>query len=308
MLAALIFQLIPMTERKHHLDLLAYAILLTCSFLWGGQQVLVKATMVELDPVFQAAVRFLGATLILMGWCWYRKIPLWGSDGSLKVGLVAGVLFAIEFAFIFQALQFTTASKVTVFAYTSPFWVALLVPVWVPTEKIRKWQWFGLALAFLGVAIALADGLMGSGSDEAWIGDLMALAGGFFWGMTTVVIRTTMLTKISAEKLLFYQLGVSALLMPLVSLALGETWKVTNWSLFAFNSLMAQIILGAFLSILAWMWLLGRYPATKVSAFVFFTPIFALVFGAWWLNEPVTFQLVLGMALVACGIVLVNRQ
>lgn len=298
----------PMTERKHHLDFLAYAILLTCSLLWGGQQVLVKATMVELAPVYQAALRFGGASLVLMAWCWYRKIPLWNRDGSLKAGMMAGALFATEFAFMFQALQFTTASKVTVFAYTSPFWVALLVPLWVPTEKIKKWQWFGMALAFVGVAIALADGLFKAGGDQSWMGDLMALAGGFFWGVTTVLIRTSMLTKIPAEKLLFYQIGVSTLLLPFVSLALGETWKLSGWSLFAINSMLAQTIIGAFLSFLAWMWLLGRYPATKIAAFVFFTPIFALIFGAWWLNEPVTAQLLLGMALVACGIVVVNRR
>ena len=56
------------------------------------------------------------------------------------------------------------------------------------------------------------------------------------------------------------------------------------------------------------MWLLGRYPATRVSAFVFLTPVFALAFGALWLHEPVSIRLVLAVALVAAGIVLVNRS
>ncbi len=56
------------------------------------------------------------------------------------------------------------------------------------------------------------------------------------------------------------------------------------------------------------MWLLVHYPATKISAFVFLTPIFALVFGALWLREPITPSLVRALALVAAGIVLVNRR
>ena len=127
------------------------------------------------------------------------------------------------------------------------------------------------------------------------------------WGLTTVVIRSTSLARVSAEKLLFYQVGVSAATLPLLSLALGEVWDF-SYSVFGWTSLAVQTVLGAFVSYLAWMWLLGRYPATRISVFVFLTPVFALLFGAVWLNELVTPSLVIALALVAVGIVLVNRK
>ena len=73
-------------------------------------------------------------------------------------------------------------------------------------------------------------------------------------------------------------------------------------------SLTLQTAAGAFASYLVWMWMLGRYPATKISVFVFFTPLFALLFGALWLKESVTTGLLLALATVAVGIVLVNRR
>ena len=54
--------------------------------------------------------------------------------------------------------------------------------------------------------------------------------------------------------------------------------------------------------------MLGRYPATKISVFVFLTPVFAMASGALWLGEPLTIALLGALALVACGIVLVNRR
>ena len=69
----------------------------------------------------------------------------------------------------------------------------------------------------------------------------------------------------------------------------------------------AQTVIGAFASYLTWMWMLGRYPATRISVFVFLTPLFALLFGTWFLNEAVTPTLIAALALVALGIVLVNR-
>lgn len=296
-----------MTARKDHLDALAVALLLACCLFWGFQQVLVKATIVDLPPVFQAALRFAGATVLLWLWCWWRRIPLFRRDGSLWTGILAGALFALEFACLYAGLQFSAASRLTVFLYTSPFWVAVLLPLFVPSEKIRPLQWAGLALAFAAVVFALRDGLGSASALNQWRGDLLALAAGMFWGLTTVVIRGTQLTRISPEKLLFYQVGVSAVTLPLLSWALGERW-VWSFNAFGTASLLAQTVVGAFASYLAWMWMLGRYPATKISAFVFLTPVFALLFGALWLHEPVTLNLILALALVAAGIILVNRK
>lgn len=277
----------------------------------GFQQVLVKATVDEVPPVFQASLRFIGATLLLAGWCRWRGIALVRAADPLAVGLLAGFLFAAEFACIYVGLNFTTASRMTLFLYTAPFWVAAFLPIFVKSERLFRLQWLGLALAFFGVVIAMRDPSLAQGAVAAppqqWLGDALAIVAGMFWGLTTVVIRSTRLASIATEKLLFYQLLFSALSLPLLSLALGETWS-WSFSPFAVTSILIQTVLGAFVSFLAWMWMLGHYPATKMSAFVFLTPIFALMLGAGWLGEPVTLSLIAALALVALGIVLVGRK
>jgi len=154
---------------------------------------------------------------------------------------------------------------------------------------------------------ALREGFSHGGAGLTWRGDLLALAAGALWGLTTVSIRATRLVQVSPEKMLFYQVAVSTAVLPLLSLALGEPWN-WHWSAFAATSLALQTVVGAFASYLAWMWLLAHYPATRVSAFSFLTPIFALMAGALWLHEPITATLVAALALVALGMVLVNRR
>lgn len=296
-----------MTSRKEHLDALAVSLLLSCCLFWGFQQVLVKATLDEVPPVFQAAIRFVCATFLLWLWCAWRRIPLFQRDGSLWAGLLAGSLFSLEFAALYAGLQYAAASRLTVFLYTAPFWVTLILPLLVPSEKMRPMQWLGMALAFAAVAFALSEGWTRAGPTRQWQGDLLALTAGMMWGLTTVVIRSTGLTRVSPEKLLFYQVAMSALTLPLLSWLLEERWT-GEFSAFAGTSLVLQTVLGAFASYLAWMWMLGRYPATKISAFVFLTPVFALLFGALWLQEPVTANLIAALCMVALGIVLVNRK
>ncbi len=293
----------PMNSRKDHLDGLAVGILLACCMFWGLQQVLVKSIMNEVAPLFQASLRCIGACVLLLIWCRVRGIRLFERDGTLWAGLLAGGLFAAEFACIYLGLRYTSASRLTVFLYTSPFWVAALVPLFVKSERLRPLQWLGMACAFVAVAFAMREGL---GASHSAMGDLLGLAAGALWGLTTVSIRANNLTRISPEKLLFYQIATTALAVPWISWTLGESWNL-NWSTLAWGSMLAQTVIGAFASYLAWMWMLGRYPATRISVFVFLTPLFALLFGTWLLGEAVTATLLMALGLVAVGIVLVNR-
>lgn len=296
-----------MTERKQHLDTLAVTLLVVCCLFWGFQQILIKATVGEVPPLWQASIRFVGATAMLWLWCAARGVKLFERDGTLKGGLLAGLLFAGEFTCIYLGLRETTASRLTVFLYTSPFVVAIVLPKLVPSEKLRVVQWVGLVIAFAAVALAFSEGFHAGGAASHLRGDALALLAGVLWGTTTLVIRASKLATASAEKTLFYQVAVTAVVAPLLSLALGETWSFA-YSGMAWGSIFLQTAIGAFASYLTWMWLLRHYPATQMSSFTFLTPVFALVFGVLLLNEPLTAELVLALVGVAAGIVLVNRK
>ncbi|EJL69524.1 DMT family transporter [Variovorax sp. CF313] len=295
-----------MIQRKTHLDSLAIGLLIACCAFWGLQQILIKTTVAEVPPLWQASIRMTGAVVLLWLWCVWRRVPLFERDGTLWPGLLAGLLFSGEFAGIYLGLQHTSASRLTVFLYTAPFWVSLLLPRWVPAERLRGFQWLGLFIAFSGVVLAFSEGF-GHMSSSQLVGDGMALAAGMLWGLTTLTLRTTRLATASAEKTLFYQVAVTAAVCPVVSLALGEHWSF-SYSSWAWTSIGLQTVIGAFASYLTWMWLLRHYPATQMSSFTFLTPLFALVFGVALLKEPLTAQLMVALVGVALGIVLVNRR
>ena len=293
------------TTRKAHLDQLAIVLLVGCCLFWGLQQVLVKVTLREVAPVYQASLRFALATVIILLWSHFRGKRVLERDGTMLPGIVAGGLFAIEFAGIYLGLQHTTVARLTLFLYTAPFWVAAVLPMVVQGETLTRFQWAGLVLAFVGVVIAFQDGLTSSG--HGWIGDLLGIMAGAAWGLTTVVIRATGLIRISPEKMLLYQVGASALVLPVLSRALGEPWTAT-FSPFATVSIAVQAAVGAFATYLLWMWMITRYPATKMTSFTFLVPVFALGAGVIFLQEPLTMTLVVALACVTAGIFLVNRR
>jgi drug/metabolite transporter (DMT)-like permease len=273
--------------------------------LWGTQQVIIKMTDDAIPPALQAGLRSAVAALLLWGWAASRGIPLFRRDGTLVQGIAAGVLFALEFAMVYSAVRFASASHTVLFLYSSPFVVALGVHLFVPGERLRPIQAVGLCCAFLGLVLGVADA-MAVPSGRELIGDGLALLGAVFWGATTVLIKAGRLARIEPAKMLFYQLAVSAVLLPALSWLRGETWPA-HWSSMALLSLGYQSAVIAFFSYLAWCWLIRHYPAGRVAAFSFLSPLFGMLAGGLFLGETLSLTLGLALLLVAGGIHLVNR-
>lgn len=298
--------------RKLRLDTLAVALLLLCCSVWGLGQVAAKLTLAEIPPLLQASVRSAGAALLVLAWSRWRGPAfwqqLWARDGTGRAGLLAGLLFAAEFACIFVGLEFTSASRMVVFIYLAPFVVALGMPFIARSEALVRWQVLGLVTAFSGVVWAFYEGFVHPQvGPRQWLGDALGLAAAVLWGLTTLVLRGSRLGSAAPEKALLYQLGVSAVALAAASLWAGEALphSLTGASLWP---LAFQVAVVSFASYLAWFWLVRHYPATQLSAFTLLTPVFGLLAGVLLLGEPLTLRLMLALVAVCAGILLVSRS
>lgn len=294
-----------MIDRRDRLDLVAITVMLLCCACWGLNQVAIKVANGGISPALQAGFRSAGAALLVWGWSRYRGVRLFGRDGTLGYGILIAVLFAAEFLFLYWGLVFTNASRAALFLYMSPFAVALGAHLFIPGERLRGIHVAGLVCAFAGMALAFADALR-LPTDRQLLGDAMVLAAAILWGATTVVLKASPLARLSPHKNLFYQLAGSAVVLFAVSWGLGEP-GITAATPLVLGALAYQTVIVAFVSYLGWFWLISRYPAFKLSAFTFLTPLFGLAAGWLLLGEPITLALAVAMAFVGAGIYLVNR-
>jgi drug/metabolite transporter (DMT)-like permease len=290
-------------DTRRPLDTIAVVLMLLLTSLWGFQQVAVKLAAPGISLVMQGAIRSGIATILVLAWARWRGIVLWQRDGTLAAGVVAGLLFAGEFAFIYAGLAYTTAARMVVFIYLAPVLTALGLAWFVPGEQLRAAQWGGIALAFAGIVVAFGEGL--SVDRTTLLGDMFGIAAAIGWAATTVLIRATKLARIAATRVLFYQLAVSAAMLPLVSVALREPGIVALTPV-TVASLAFQSVVVAFASYLTWFWLLTRYLAGRLAVFSFLAPLFGVAFGHLVLGDRITTAFLAAAALVGAGIVLVN--
>ncbi len=303
----------PVKRHEYHmkfnnavLDLKGVVLLIILCASWGVNQVAIKIANPFVPPILQAGIRSIGAAILVIMWMKFRRIPILAKDNTLWWGLVVGFLFSVEFIFIYWGLDFTNASRAVIFLYTSPFAVALGAQLFIPGENLSRTQVIGLCLAFVGIVVAFNESV-NLPTKEMLIGDIMLTIAAIVWGATTVVIKVGPLASIAPSKTLLYQLGVSAIIMPAVSVAFGEP-SVSSLTPLAIWSLLFQIVWIAFITYIAWFWLINNYAVSRISSFTFLTPLFGVLSGAVFLNEPITIFLLCALVLVGSGIYLVNRR
>jgi drug/metabolite transporter (DMT)-like permease len=294
-----------MSQERKALDAAAVSVMVLLTALWGFQQVTIKLIAVDVSFVMQAAIRSLVATGLLITWTQIRGIRIFARDGTLAAGVAAGLLFGFEFVFIYAGLGYTNASRMSVFVYLAPPLTALGLHFFVRGEHLDLRQWSGVLVAFIGLVLAFAEGFSAN-LDTFW-GDLCGVIAALLWASTTVLIRATSLARASAAKTLFYQLAVSAAVLPLASFLLGEK-GITAVTALVVASLAYQGVIVAFASYLAWFWLLTRYLAARLSVLSFLTPLFGMLSGVLFLSEPLSAHFALAALLIAAGIALVNLR
>jgi drug/metabolite transporter (DMT)-like permease len=295
----------PLAPSSRPLDTLAIAITVGLCLSWGFNNVAIKLAIHDIPPLIQSSTRSVIAATLVAIWAQARGIPLLKRDGTLRAGVLAGVLFALEFLLIYRGLVWTTATRGVLFLYLAPIFVVIGSRWLVPGDRFDRMQWIGLLLAFAGIVIAFGLPTPAADPRQA-LGDLMLVAGAAAWAAATLVIKASALNRISAEKTLLYQLVVSAPLLGSGALLFGEH----------VNAMPSAVALGAFayqtiwvvsVTFPIWFVLIVRYSAARLSVFTFLAPLFGVAAGHFVLNDPLTPAFALAVAAVAAGLVLVNR-
>jgi drug/metabolite transporter (DMT)-like permease len=258
-------------NRRNQIDAIGALLLIICSALMGVNQVLVKIINAGLHPVFQAGLRSAFAFLPVLLYALITKKTLSLQDGSFWPGMLVGIFFGIEFLLLFQALDYTTVSRASIFFYTMPFWTALAAHFLIPGEKLTVLRTAGL-----------------------------------LWSGIIIVARTTNLSKSTPEMQLLYQLAVSAVILLAVAPYFGELVRDLNSihvALFTF-----QVLAVVCFGFLTWFWVLSVYPASSMASYSFLAPVFGVFFGWLILGEQMTETIMIALVLVSAGVYLVNRK
>ena len=289
----------PATSPTRPLDPTAVAGAILCCALWGGNAVAVKYSVPALPAFGCAAVRFAISLPVIAAACRGAGQPLWVPRRLWGLLGLHAALTVVQIGTFNLGTSMGLAGRSSVFINVHPLVVAPLAWL-VCGERMGGRGLLGLGAAAAGVGLLLSGSWRGGG---VLAGDLIVLASGVIFGAQSIAQKLTF-PRIPPASLLF---GQSVLAIPLF-LAYSAAFEGLATYRFTPESVGGVLYQGLVVSgvcFTTWMLLLRRYPAGRLAALAFVTPLFGVGLGHLARGEPLTWRLVAGGALVGCGIYLV---
>ncbi|HET9437143.1 MAG TPA: DMT family transporter [Gaiellaceae bacterium] len=265
------------------------------SVLAGGNGVAIRFSNRELDPLWGATLRFVLAALPLL--LLARALRLALPRGRALAGAVAfGLLqFAATFALLYYALVELHAGFTQIILALVPL-LALGLAVAEREERFRAGALLGGVLAVVGVAVLSGAALP---SPLPLLALLAALGAAVCFAQAAVLVRILPPVHPVAMNAVGMSSGAAALfvLAVLAGDEIALPRKAATWEAVAYVALFGSIAV-----FLLYLFVLGRWEASRASYSFVLIPIVAIVLSAWLDDEPVGLGLVLGGALVLCGV------
>lgn len=268
--------------------------------------VAIKYSNLGVPPMVAATIRSTIAAMCLWGFAVAMGRSVWLKGVDFRHGIIIGILFGLDFLFLYWGTAYTVASRAIIFLYTHSIWAAIGAHFFLKGDRLTPMKTSGLLLAFVGVALVFGV-RSGNLPPTHWIGDLLEVVAALFWATTTVYIKWVSGRRpIDHYQTLFSQLfySIPVLVVGWLILDLGKPIVFTTPVL---GALFYQSILVAFFSYLLWFWMIHTYAVSRLAAFIFLAPLFGVLLGGVMQGDPLPIQLWVGLGCVGGGIYLVNR-
>jgi drug/metabolite transporter (DMT)-like permease len=247
-------------------------------------------------------LRLVPAALVLTPFMFRLGVVPYGQSMPRALMLMVGASAVFPFV-VSTGLSYAPASDGGALAPGMlPFWTALAAFALareIPGPRRR----IGLAMILAGAMIVSLRHIIAGSDDDTWKGHLMFLGGSGLWAVSSVIFRQSGLSSLHA-----LVIGVfwGTLLFTPLMLATGKvTFAAASWSDIAVMIVFQSFIIGI-LAMFLYGYAVRVIGAAEAAAFGALTPILALLGGAVFLAEGITLFKIVGIALVAVGVLLAS--
>lgn len=286
---------------KRRFVVLAFSLLV---LFWGS-----AFAVVEIGLRYSPPILFAGLRTVVGGIAMVAAALLWGGSPNLRRDWPVFLLLALFNVVLFIALQtyaivYLPSGSAAVLVYLQPILVGFLAWV-ILGEELTAAKLVGLLLGFSGIVAVSSASLSGAVDALSPLGILLGATSALAWALGTVYFK-----KYEARVSTLWAVAVPFLVGGMALTALGlvvEPWEEVALTGVFVASLLYSSLIGISAAWVIWFALVRAGEASRVAAYIFAVPLTAVLMGALFLDEPLSYSLLVGAALVVCGIYLVNR-
>ncbi|MBV8393136.1 MAG: DMT family transporter [Alphaproteobacteria bacterium] len=286
-------------------EVVGVLIAIVSSFLGGTAAAITRYLVGNADPLTLALLRWGIGFLCVLPVALLMRVR-WPARGDwLAVAGLGFSFYGLFFIFYNVALGYTTAARASLALSTLPLQTMVAGAV-LGIEPLTRRKTLGVCLAVLGVFAALVTGL-GSAPPDAWKGELIMVGAVLCMSFYNVFARP-FIARSSALGFLAVGMGAGAVALLAASLVTGRIAVLADFGAAQWIAGLYLGVAGGALAFILWVLALQRASPTRVATTMTVNPIAAALLANQLLREPITLNLVIGLAVVFAGIWLATTE
>ena len=272
----------------------------SASFLW------IKIALEEIGPNTLVAWRvFFG--LLFAGGAVFIQRKAWPRDwsGWFPFLLLGVTSVAIPFFLITWGELSIDSAVASIFNATLPLFTIVIAPLFLQDDKMTAQRVIGLFIGFIGVVVLLSEDLF-AGAHNSIFGQGAVILASIFYAASSVYARRK--TQFAPGLVRGAAPLVSAtIIMWMVAPVIESPFKIPQLPL-TWIAILWLGVLGSGLALILWYYLLHEIGPTRTGMVTYIFPLGGVILGVIFLNEHLSWQLVLGALLIISSIIVVNWQ
>ncbi|MGZ3560123.1 MAG: DMT family transporter, partial [Thermodesulfobacteriota bacterium] len=282
---------------------IGHLLLVIVVLTWGANFGIVKSAYDYVPPLLFGALRFtITGILLLAATFWQeREIRIQKEDLG-KIVLVGALGLGLYQVLWSLGLNLTSPSNSALILSTQPLLGLLYIDL-MKKEPVGKQQYWGMLVALLGVVLVMLKPTAELHfSLETLPGDLLTLVAGFCSAIFFSVWSKPLLKTYSPLRLMSYCMIIGSLVLWIAfpfstqPVIWSQVWENTWWSMgyaVLFSGMLGHVL---------WYEGLGRIGITKSMVYLYFIPIWAVLFNTLMMGEKIFPQQILGGILILLGV------
>ncbi len=277
------------------------------TLIWGTTWAAIRIGLAGIPPVTGVALRFAIAAVILLAMAPLFKVRFGRTSRERWLWVLNALCsFCASYGIVYWAEQWLPSGLTSVIFATMPLFVALMAHAVLPGERLTSRALAGVIVGFGGVALIFSE-------------DFTLLVGPMAATASVVLLISPLLSAVASVSIKKWgkdvhpisisavPMGIAAGLMGALALAVeGDTPPV--FDAVSVGALLYLAVLGSAVTFSLYFWLLTHVDATKMSLIAYTAPVVAVSVGALAFDEPLTWRILCGSALVIGGVALAVQR
>lgn len=273
--------------------------------IWSSGFVVAKYAFQFSDVLFFLGIRLILAAAILAAITVAMGQSLHLTRKQVLVSLLLGVtLQGLYLGGVWEAIaQGSPAGIASVVTSTQPIFVSILAFMLLK-ERLHRNQLIGLILGFIGVLLVLSPSFSQKNAMTAIALTLLVL--GLSGSTSATLIQKKYGDGLPLLAGTTYQFLFAGVILTSISVLTGRTYL--EWNIQSILAMSWAVLVTSIVAVIALLWMLQRGSAAKVSALLYLVPSLTAIQAFILFGEKLNAQALIGIAMTALGVALVQRN